>query len=399
MSIVISSGHGKYIRGASGYLDEVDEARKVVDEVAKMLKTAGVSVKTFHDNTSHDQSTNLHTIVNYHNAQDRELDVSVHFNAYETTSKPMGTEVLYVTQSELARTVSVAISDAGDFIDRGPKKRTDLYFLNNTEEPAILIETCFVDSSTDANLYDQNFTRICQSIAESISGEPIGEPIEPPVEPPVEPPAETGIGTVVNVSAGDQLNIRASASSSGTVIGRASNGATLDVVGQSGNWYKCSFYDTDSEVGVFGWVSGDYLRVEGELPAGEWHDDITATQFGGGGDEQEGAYGDYITGSTRGVAFPYKWRDSPRPRVIVKGPSGEVETDVVDVGPWNTDDPDYVLGTARPLSESQYKYGTVAQNGQVPSNDAGIDLTDPIAREVGISGKGKVSWKFAEDVA
>jgi hypothetical protein len=254
-----------------------------------------------------------------------------------------------------------------------------------------------VDSSADANLYDQNFTRICQAIAESISGEPVGEPIEPPVEPPVEPPAEGPvIGTVVGVAAGDQLNIRASASSSGTVIGRAANGATLDVVGQSGNWYKCSFYDTDSEVGVFGWVSGDYLRVEGELPAGEWHEDITATQFGGGGDEQEGAYGNYITGSTRGVAFPYKWRDSPRPRVIVKGPSGEVETDVVDVGPWNTDDPDYVLGDARPLSESQYKYGTVAQNGQVPTNDAGIDLTDPIAKEVGISGKGKVSWKFAE---
>jgi hypothetical protein len=28
--ICISSGHGKYIRGASGYLDEVDEARRVV---------------------------------------------------------------------------------------------------------------------------------------------------------------------------------------------------------------------------------------------------------------------------------------------------------------------------------------------------------------------------------
>jgi hypothetical protein len=30
-SIVISSGHGKYVRGASGLLDEVDEARRVVE--------------------------------------------------------------------------------------------------------------------------------------------------------------------------------------------------------------------------------------------------------------------------------------------------------------------------------------------------------------------------------
>ena len=50
--------------------------------------------------------TNLNTIVNWHNKQTRELDVSVHFNAYETTSKPMGTECLYKTQEALAKEVS-----------------------------------------------------------------------------------------------------------------------------------------------------------------------------------------------------------------------------------------------------------------------------------------------------
>src|SRR4249920_1578059 len=101
-SVVISSGHGKYVRGASGILDEVDEARRVVDHVADLLETNGVDVKVFHDNTSHSQNENLNTIVDYHNAQSRELDVSVHFNAYEQVSKPMGTECLYVTQSTLA---------------------------------------------------------------------------------------------------------------------------------------------------------------------------------------------------------------------------------------------------------------------------------------------------------
>src|SRR5215831_17199669 len=117
MKLVISSGHGKYIRGASGYLDEVDEARRVVDRVAQILVNAGHPTKVFHDNTSHDQSTNLATIVNYHNAQDRDLDVSVHFNAYQTTSKPMGVEVLYVTQSSLASTVSDKIATASDLPD------------------------------------------------------------------------------------------------------------------------------------------------------------------------------------------------------------------------------------------------------------------------------------------
>jgi N-acetylmuramoyl-L-alanine amidase len=170
--IVISSGHGKLVRGASGVLDEVDEARRVVEAVADKLAARGVDVMTFHDDTSTSQNQNLETIVNYHNAQQRELDVSVHFNAYEQTSKPMGTEVLYVTQSALAGEMSAAIADAGDFIDRGGKKRTDLYFLNNTEQPAILIETCFVDSTADAALYETNFDVICEQIAQVLGGPP-----------------------------------------------------------------------------------------------------------------------------------------------------------------------------------------------------------------------------------
>jgi N-acetylmuramoyl-L-alanine amidase len=167
-SVAISSGHGLYVRGASGYLDEVDEARKVVNRVAELLDDAGVSVSMFHDNTSKTPSENLNRICAWHNSQTRDLDVSVHFNAYETTSSPMGTEVLYVTQEELARGVSAAIAKAGTFIDRGPKERTDLAFLNGTTEPAILIEVCFVDSRADADLYDEHFDAICLAIAREV---------------------------------------------------------------------------------------------------------------------------------------------------------------------------------------------------------------------------------------
>ena len=169
-SIVLSSGHGKYVRGASGILDEVDEARRVVDCVAGALRARGVNVKTFHDNTSHDQNTNLNTITNYHNAQTRDLDVSIHFNAYVETAKPMGTEVLYVTQNALASEMSTAIARCG-FLNRGGKQRSDLFFLNNTEMPAILIEVCFVDSEADAEIYNDNFLNICDAIADTLSDE------------------------------------------------------------------------------------------------------------------------------------------------------------------------------------------------------------------------------------
>lgn len=188
MRVCISSGHGSKIRGASGKscgsygLDEVDEARKLVELVADYLETAGVNVKTYHDDVSTTQDENLNRIVDWHNSQTRDLDISCHMNAYECTSKPMGCEVLYVSQLELARRVSEAIADGGDFIDRGPKQRSDLFFLNNTEAPAILIETAFVDSEIDCALYRQNFDLICAAIAEAIADEDI-EP-QPEPEPP-----------------------------------------------------------------------------------------------------------------------------------------------------------------------------------------------------------------------
>ena len=166
MRIVISSGHGKYVRGAHGLIDEVDEARKVVPRVADYLRENGHQVDEFHDNSSTTQNENLHAIVNYHNAQTRDLDVSVHFNAYIPTDGGRGCEVLYLTQADLAERVSAAIAEAGYLIDRGAHKRTDLFFLNNTTAPAILIEICFVDAAEDVKHYQMHFDRICQAIAD-----------------------------------------------------------------------------------------------------------------------------------------------------------------------------------------------------------------------------------------
>jgi N-acetylmuramoyl-L-alanine amidase len=163
MKVVISSGHGKYIRGASGYIDEVDEARKVVESVADVLREMGVQVTTYHDDVSDDQSENLRRITDFHNAQGaHDLDVSVHFNAYETTSKPMGSEVLYASAEgmEIADETVDRICTASGLINRGPKERGDLAFLNNTNETAVLVETCFVDSRADCDIYANEYYAI-----------------------------------------------------------------------------------------------------------------------------------------------------------------------------------------------------------------------------------------------
>lgn len=166
----ISSGHSINCQGAVDIINEVTEAKKVVDRVYDIIKASGKACYKYHD-TSSSSSQNLVNIVNWHNGFKDGVDVSIHFNAYTHTDKAMGTEVCYYSQPTLAKEVSKNIANAGGFIDRGAKQRTGLYFLKHTNKPAILIEVCFVDSVADVNLYKANFERICQAIAKSLIGQ------------------------------------------------------------------------------------------------------------------------------------------------------------------------------------------------------------------------------------
>jgi N-acetylmuramoyl-L-alanine amidase len=332
-TIVISSGHGKYIRGAScsprpPYLDEVDEARRMVSRIAELWSAAGVSVKTFNDDTSTTQSQNLQTIVNYHNAQARDLDVSVHFNAYQKTSKPMGVEVLYVTQQQLAADTSAAIAAVGGFTNRGPKKRTDLYFLNTTNKPAILLEVCFVDSETDANLYRNNFDNICKRIAEVVGNVTIGKPEPPPVEPPPTDPEDPAVPLFPS----NQSDI------------------------------KCS---------VFGGAKDP-------------------------NDSAYPPY-DKITDQEISCALPWRFPGTKPLVLVHNLLTGlDALCEIRDIGPWLTDDPYFDTGE-RPLAETCFLDKTPLPRGPnagIIPNGAGIDITPAAAKSIGLSGMGQVSWCF-----
>lgn len=172
MKVTISSGHGKYVSGASSIIDEVTEARKVVDRVVDILKEMGEPVNVYHDNTSKNKKDNVNNIVKQHNLTTRDKDVSIHFNASTYTKSAVGVEVLYktATNKDLASKLSKAISVASGLKDRGAKQRDNLGFLNNTNKGAVLIEICFVDSEADVKIYKEKFEDICIAIAETISG-------------------------------------------------------------------------------------------------------------------------------------------------------------------------------------------------------------------------------------
>ena len=177
--ITISPGHWLPGTGARDLIDEVTEARKVVNRVVEILRSHGITVHHIEDNISKNQQQNLNYLVTQHNKTNRKLDVSVHFNSAKRTDKGLGVEVLYYDQKELATKVSKAISDVSGLINRGAKERKELAFLRNTNKPAILIEVCFVNSTVDVAIYRRDFEKICRAIAEKLA-EYVGRPLKLP---------------------------------------------------------------------------------------------------------------------------------------------------------------------------------------------------------------------------
>jgi hypothetical protein len=115
---------------------------------------------------------------------------------------------------------------------------------------------------------------------------------------------------------------------------------------------------------------------------------VTGTVFGGPRDDQTVAYADVGPdwANHPGVALPFRFR-GPRPTVIVSANGKVAACQIVDVGPWNTNDPYWMTG-ARPQAES----GT-DMSGRL-TNGAGIDLTPAAATTIGLDGKGQLVWFF-----
>lgn len=171
--VELHAGHWKAEgSGANGFLNEVREARKVAARVHDILVAASVPVTLQNDDVSSNQKDNVNYFIKHHNKTTDGLIASIHFNASNGShNKPIGTEVLYNTQKELAAKVSSAISVAtgGGLLDRGAKFRNDLGVLMRTKEPAILIEVCFVNSDIDQAIYSRDFEKICQAIAKCLA--------------------------------------------------------------------------------------------------------------------------------------------------------------------------------------------------------------------------------------
>lgn len=172
MRIGINCGHtisGTIGSGATGYLNESNETRSVGYKLMELLKQKGHTVIDCTDNESPSASANLKNICALANAQPLDMFLSIHFNA----GGGMGTEVFTYGRGDVACAgkMKSALYKLG-FKDRGIKDGSHLYVIKNTKAPAALIEVCFVDTKTDAELYARlGAEKVAEALAEAISEE------------------------------------------------------------------------------------------------------------------------------------------------------------------------------------------------------------------------------------
>ena len=175
----VHAGHnpdGKVACGASCFIQESTEARKVKDEVIRMLRQQGHTVYDCTCDNGTDKDDILVKIVKACNAHNADLDVSIHFNScvkdLKGDGKTTGTEVFLYNSSSKAKTyaekVCAAIAGLG-FRNRGIRYNPSLYVLKKTKAPAMLIECCFVDDKDDIQLY--NYQKMAEAIVYGITGQ------------------------------------------------------------------------------------------------------------------------------------------------------------------------------------------------------------------------------------
>ena len=180
--LAIDIGHNvPYDTGAVGIRKEDDLNRLVGNALISKLRERGIKVVNCTPNTAKSLNDSLYQRVITANNSGATLFVSIHHNA---CPGGYGAEVLCIKnnyQGGLSTKVGQAILNELSSLglrNRGVKDRRDLYVINNTSMPALIVECAFVDSSSDMKNYNPEKTAaaiykgICTALALSENQNP-----------------------------------------------------------------------------------------------------------------------------------------------------------------------------------------------------------------------------------
>ena len=235
--------------GARGYVEETVKNREAGNRLMAMLREKGHTVI----NCTVDKSSNdLYDRVRKANAQRLDLFVSLHLNAFKSTTSEMGVEThIYngnysgkeANRAKAQAIQSALVQDIG-WIDRKVKE-ANYYVLRETVAPAVLVELGFCDSRADMNKW--NTEKIAAALFRGITGVAYTGPTAPVVN--------TGKGETFKV--GDRVVI--------------SKNATTYATGQEmASWVKGQTYTVQEAKSdrcllssIVSWVFNKDLTLEG----------------------------------------------------------------------------------------------------------------------------------------
>ena len=181
-SIMIDAGHGGNDPGAvyKGRREK-DDNFALAMEVGRILSENGVDVlytRTTDDYISPFERARL--------ANEAKVDffISFHRNSSPEVNQYNGVEVLVYDKKgikyQMAENIVGALGELG-FKELGVKERPGLVVLRRTKMPALLIETGFINSDKDNQLFEEKFQEIAKSIADAILGTLDEETLESPL--------------------------------------------------------------------------------------------------------------------------------------------------------------------------------------------------------------------------
>lgn len=166
MKVFINPGHDiKLDSGAVNLIHgtrECDIARDAGNMLAHYLGTAGCEVRAI-------QNDDLGLVCAESNNWGADVFVSLHCNAFN--KKARGTETLYKSSNGklLAQHIQKQIINSINTVDRGIKKRDDLWVLNGTDAVAVLVEMAFIDNEYDHSMLIYDLDTIVRAIARGIT--------------------------------------------------------------------------------------------------------------------------------------------------------------------------------------------------------------------------------------
>lgn len=167
--VALDAGHGGSDPGAVyNGRQEKDDTLDLTLAVGDILKKNGVDV--FYTRTTDEYETPFKKATDANNSG-ADLFISIHRNSSETPNQYSGVESLVFNdtglKAEVARNINNQLEDVG-FKNLGVDVRKNLVVLKRTKMPAVLVEAGFINNDKDNYLFDQEFDKIANVIADGI---------------------------------------------------------------------------------------------------------------------------------------------------------------------------------------------------------------------------------------